>query len=421
MTTWIRPQRSPAAAAIYAAAESDRQAHPERYQLAEDTVIARATRNGRAAAATFADGWSDGLRHYLSSAQEDGRLNAVGARMVIETAAAKLTAGSRIASYLADHPERASAPLTPPIVIVGGWRTGTTFLFRLLATDPRLRAPLPVELAEPWRMAELTGSERDARIDASAKAHDLLHLLNPTLRAVHDSGARLPEECVLAMGTDLRNWGFPSTVRLDTYASWLAGQDLEGSYRRYRQVLQILDANDSRRFLLKAPAHVAELDHLVRAFPGAVIVHLHRDIVETIASGASLFAVFRSTYSDDVDPVDVGRFQTAQTELWLRRAVDYRAAAAAAAATFVDLDYRELVADPAAAATKLYRAAGMEPPANFDQLIAEYHVRNPRHAYGPHTYAAPDFGLDPNELRERFAFLDAIAPAARYATLDAGD
>jgi hypothetical protein len=413
MTTasWTQPPRSPEAASVYAAAEADRDAQPERYRLDDDTVIARATRNGRATTATFADGWADGLSRYLGSAREDGRLNALGARMVIETAAAKLAAGAWMASYLAAHPQRATAPLTPPIVIVGGWRTGTTFLFRLLATDPRLRAPLPVELAEPSRIADLRGAEREARIDASARAHDFLHLLNPQLRAVHDSGARLPEECVLAMGTELRNWGFTSTVRLDTYAAWLAGETLAGAYRRYAQLLRILDAHDGRRFLLKAPAHVAELDHLVGAFPGAVIVHLHRDIVETVASGASLFAVFRSTYSDAVDPADVGGFQASQTEMWLRRAVDYRRTAASAAASFVDLDYRDLVADPAAAANRIYHAAGMEPPADFGRLLADYHARNPRDAHGSHRYAAADFGLDPGELRERFSFLDAFTAA----------
>lgn len=410
MAAWTPPPRSAEAAAVYAAAEADRRARPDRYRLDADTVIARATRNGGATTAEFADGWANGLAHYLDSAREDGRLNAVGARMVIEAAAAKLAAGARIASYLAAHPERATAPLTAPIVIVGGWRTGTTFLFRLLAGDPRLRAPLPVELVEPWRMAALRGAEREARIDASAAAHDFLHLLNPRLRAVHDSGARLPEECVLAMGTDLRNWGFTSTVRLDRYAGWLADQDFAGAYRRYAQVLRILDAGDGRRFLLKAPAHLAELDHLVGAFPGAVVVHLHRDIVETVASGASLFAVFRSTYSDDVDPLEVGRCQSAQTELWLRRAAAYRATAASAAATFVDLDYRELVADPTAVATRVYRAAGMPPPADFDRLLADYHARNPRDAHGSHRYAAADFGLDADQVRERFAFLDAAFP-----------
>lgn len=413
MTRWVQPRRSPEAAAVHAAAEADRQAHPERYRLDEETVVARATRNGRVSVSDFAAGWQEGLHHYLSSAGDDGRLNAVGARMVVESAASRLAAGARIASFLTEHPERGTAPLIPPIVIVGGWRTGTTFLFRLLAADPRLRALLPSELSEPCRVAQLSGTEREAFIDASAGAHDFLHLLNPQLRAVHDSGPRLPEECVLAMGTDLRNWGFTATVRLDAYARWLAQQSLAGSYRRYRQVLQILDRGDGRRFLLKAPAHVAELEHLVAALPGAVIVHLHRDIVETIASGASLFAVFRSTYSDEVDGGDVGRFQTEQTELWLRRAVDYRAKPAARAAIFVDVDYLELIADPAAVSTRIYHAAGMEPPPDVDRLLADYNARNPRHAHGRHEYHPADFGLEPEELRERFAFLEPNTPSRR--------
>lgn len=413
MTSWSQPRRSAEAAALYAMAEADREANPERYRLEPENVVARATRSGRATAGEFADGWAEGLAQYLASAREDGRLNTLGVRMAIESAATKLTAGARMAAYLAAHPERATATLTPPIVIVGGWRTGTTFLYRLLATDPRLRAPLPAELGEPCRIAGLTGPEREARIDASAAAHDLLHLLNPQLRAVHDSGPRLPEECVLAMGTDLRNWGFTATQRLDGYARWLAEQNLESSYRLYRHVLQVLDARDGRRFLLKAPAHLAELPHLVSAFPGAVIVHLHRDIVETISSGASLFAVFRSTYSDDVDPIDVGRFQSEQTELWLRRTVEYRRTAASSSATFLDLDYRALVADPSATATEVYRAAGMEPPADFDRLLREYDAANPRHAHGAHNYSAADFGLEPQALRERFAFVDEIAGRAR--------
>jgi hypothetical protein len=303
--TWTPPPRSADAQAVYAAAEADRAARPERYVLDPDAVVERATRGGSLAPSSFADGWEEGLAAYLASAEEDGRLNALGRRMARETATGRLVAGAKVAAA-ADRLGGADGPLPqPPIVIVGGWRTGTTFLFRLLATDPRLHAPLPAELSAPWRFAGVDAPERERLLDAAAGAHDLLHLLNPTLAAVHSSGARLPEECVLAMGTDLRNWGFTSTVRLDGYAAWLAEQDLGPSYRRYRQALHLLGAGDERRFVLKAPAHTAELPALVAAFPGAVVVHLHRDVVETVASGASLFAVFRATYSDEVDPVDI--------------------------------------------------------------------------------------------------------------------
>ena len=109
-------------------------------------------------------------------------------------------------------------------------------------------------------------------------------------------------------------------LRLPSYAAWLARQDFTRPYALYHDVLKLLQANDSRRFVLKAPAHTAELDHLAAAFPGAVVVQIHRDIVTTVTSGTNLFAVYQSTYSDDVDPLDVGRRQLDHSELWFRRA-----------------------------------------------------------------------------------------------------
>lgn len=402
--TWVAPERTAAARAIYDAAEDDRRVRPDRYRLEPEPVVERAT-GDRFDSRQFAPGWRTGLEAYLASAEMDGRLNALGRRMVVDSAVGRLRAGARIA---ARHAERTPSPLTaPPIVIIGGWRTGTTLLFRLLGTDPRLHAPLPAELSAPWRFAGLDRSARDAVIDAAARAHDTLHTLNPTMAAVHASGARLPEECVLAMGGDLRNWGFTSTVRLDSYATWLADQDLAGSYERYRQVLELMADGDDRRFVLKAPAHTAELDHLVATFPRAVVVHLHRDIVDTVASGASLFAVFRSTYSDNVDPHDVGRYQVDQTERWFRRALEFRATPVAGAARFVDLGYRDLVDDPAEALRMIYDAAALEPPGDLCDLVAAYDRAYPHVGHGVHRYTPADFGLDPGALRERFAFLVA--------------
>ncbi|HYD10467.1 MAG TPA: sulfotransferase, partial [Acidimicrobiales bacterium] len=318
----------------------------------------------------------------------------------------RLLAGVKVNEALAADPVRANRELAPPIVIVGGWRTGTTYLFRLLGTDRRLRAPLPMDLARPWKLAGMSAEDREGMLTGIERGPNPLHVLNPALRSVHDYGPRLPEECVLAMGADLRSWGMSSTVRLERYSRWLAGEDLTTCYAEYRKVLQLLDEGDGRRWVLKAPAHTAELRTLVDTLPGAVVVHLHRDVVETVASGASLFAVFRTSYSDEVDPVDVGRFQADQTELWFRRADAYRDDPHSAGATFVDLAYSELVASPVAAVTRVYEAAGMEPPPDPKAFVDAYDEQSPRHEHGPHRYTPEDFGLDAGELRERFAFLD---------------
>ncbi|WP_319435567.1 sulfotransferase [Mycobacterium sp. RTGN5] len=392
--TWTAPVRSSVAQQVYAAAEKDRAEHPERYQFDADAVIRRATKHG-ATTGDFADGWRDGLDVFLRSAEEDGRLNAVGVRMALQAAAGRLTAGAQIAQCFRDNPELRATPPARPIVIVGGWRTGTTFLFRLLSRDPRLHAPLPVELVAPWL------SQPDP--ETTSTASQLLHTLNPDMAFVHPSGPSLPEECVLAMGTDLRNWGFTSMMRLPSYARWLADQDFAGPYARYREVLQLIASRDPRRLVLKAPAHTAELDHLVEAFPGAVVVQIHRDIVETLTSGATLFSVYRTTYSDDVDAKDVGRQQVDQSELWFRRAAAFRASPANDPVTFVDLDYPTLIDQTVACLEKIYAAADMEPIQRPDQFVAAYHAEHPRAAHSYQRCTPEDFGLDPGELRERFS------------------
>jgi hypothetical protein len=401
MSTWTPPARSAEALALYAAAEADRKTRPERYRLEPGAVLARAL-DGDGVAALGDDDWRAGFERYLASAAEDGRLNALGSRMAVDSAVGRLRARRAMARHLAAHPDVLARPIRAPIVITGGWRTGTTFLFRMLATDPRLRAPLPAELSAPWRFGQLDGARREAALDAAASRHALLHQLNPRLAVIHDSGARLPEECVLAMGTDFRNWGFTSTTRLDGYAAWLAGESFAGAYRRYRAMLQTL-TSDGRRWLLKAPAHCAELASLFAAFPDACVVHLHRDVVATVASGASLFAVFRSTYSDVVDPADVGRTQTEQTALWLDRALAFRASDAARAARFVDLDYRALVADPIAAARRVYQALDLELPPDVAAGFERYRAAHGQHERGRHRYDPAQFGLDAGALRERFA------------------
>lgn len=66
---------------------------------------------------------------------------------------------------------------------------------------------------------------------------------------------------------------------------------------------------------------------------------------------------------------------------------------------------RDLVGDPVAAITAIYEAAGMDPPPGPTGFVDAYDRANPRHAHGTHRYSPADFGLDADELRERFADL----------------
>lgn len=410
--TWTPAARSPAADALHREAEKAKAADPQPFLLDPDAIAARVLAKWPDYDEARDADWRTGFARYVGAARDEGRLNPLGERQMAAGAAYKLNARFAIDALLRQSPEIAGRSIDRPIFITGGWRTGTTLLQRLLAGLPGLRGAYPSELTAPWRFAGLDSAARDALIDAGAAAHDMLHLLNPAMKAIHPSGSRLAEECNLAMGTDFRNWSFPATLRCPGYVAWLAQQDMTPSYRRYADILRMLDDGSHRRWVLKAPVHSAALDSLFEAFPDARVIHLHRDVVQTVTSGASLFAVFRSTYSDAVDPVEVGRYQLDTTALWTNRAMAVRERLGDGA--FIDMPFRELVADPKAAARRICAACDIAWSEEAERA-AESRLAELNEQHGAHRYLPEDFGLDPDEIRSRLsrytARFDARLPA----------
>lgn len=395
---WKQPERSAQAQALYAGAEAARAQNSERFDLDPEAILAAAFAKAPLPEDDTGD-WKEGFSVYLKSAREEGQLNALGLRNMAGTAMGKLQARGYIAGKLASNPEIRERKIDRPIFIIGGWRTGTTLMQRMLDAVPALRGAMPSELTVPWRFAGLSEEERAALITAGEAAHSRLHLLNPLMDAIHPSGGWLAEECVLAMGSDFRNWGFTSTLRCPSYANWLLGQDMRGSYETYANVLRMLQDESGRRWVLKAPAHTAELPSLLAAFPDAIIIHLHRDVVQTVTSGASLFAVFRSTYSDTVNGAEVGRYQLDMTAEWFSRAMAARDAHPEA--RIIDVAFAELVADPAALARKLCAACDVAWDEAAEAAVAA-RLADLNRQHGAHKYAPEDFGLDPDQIRERF-------------------
>jgi hypothetical protein len=396
---WRPAPRTAEAAAIHAAAEADKAANPPRYQLEPEALATAALTKIDDTGDDDGD-WREGFGVYVKAARDEGGLNALGQRTMAGTAISKLQARFAIARALKAKPEIRERTIDRPVFVIGGWRTGTTLLQRLLAAVPGLRAAYPAELTVPWRFAGLDDAAREKLLAAGESAHGRLHALNPAMQAIHPSGGRLAEECVLAMGTDFRNWGFTSTLRCPSYAAWLATQDMTGAYRRYADILRLLQDDSGRRWILKAPAHTAALPALWAAFPDACVVHLHRDVVETVTSGASLFAVFRSTYSDRVDAAEVGRYQLETTADWFDRAMDARDALPSA--RVMDVAFSELVADPIAMARRICRTFDVDWDDDADDA-AMTRLSALKQQHGAHRYTPEEFGLDRDEVRARFA------------------
>ena len=68
------------------------------------------------------------------------------------------------------------------------------------------------------------------------------------------------------------------------------------------------------------------------------------------------------------------------------------------------IDYRDLVADPAATIEQVYRQLGFPMAPEYRELLLAEGKRAREHASG-HAYSLEEFGLDADEIRTRLADL----------------
>jgi hypothetical protein len=82
----------------------------------------------------------------------------------------------------------------------------------------------------------------------------------------------------------------------------------------------------------------------------------------------------------------------------------------------VDVQYADLVTDPAATVASIYRAVGDQLDATGAKAVAAYVDAHPRGEFGTHRYDVSEYGLDAGALAERFAeYTDRYAIPREHA------
>jgi hypothetical protein len=336
------------------------------------------------------------LSRLIESCRREAQLNLVGKMAlrsdVVRTLCNRLTMQRDLQLY----PDIANQKIHEPLFIVGLPRSGTTLLHTLLSADPAHRAPLTWEVMTP---SPPTSANEKQRIRCAARNLSSLHWLAPTFQRVHALGAELPQECVSLMGPTFMSDQFDTMYNVPSYRGWFLKQDLQPAYEYHRRFLQHLQQRRrAQRWILKAPAHMFAPRTLLSIYPDARFVQTHREPIEAIASVSSLITILRRVFSDDVDPVQIGR-----------DAVDYWSEALT---TFMrerdqlpgericDLQYAEIRRDPIDAARRIYEHFGWTMSGEAEERMRAVLANQPPDVNGSHRYHPSQFGLDSGE---RFA------------------
>ena len=353
-----------------------------------------------------ADGFREGLSVYCTSVESEAQLNELGATAVRANIVSNLANRLRIVDWARSHPEVVDEPIDAPLVVIGMFRAGTTFLSYLLEQDVRNRALLRWESGDSVPPPTPSTFRVGPRVEAARLGNDMLEQMNPRLRAIHHEEPDGPTECISVMSQDFKSLSWEAISNVPTYGDWLLKVDQRSAYAYHRLALQVLQSGGIRgRWTLKSPHHALNLEALTAVYPDAQLVLLHRDPVVLCASVCSLIHTLSGTFSDADHRAYIAEHWVKMLEESIRRIDAFRSTHPEH--PVIDVQYDDLMRDPVGAVESIYSSAGDVRENRLDAsargAMTAYVAAHPKDSMGVHGYDLADFGLDAAQLGERFS------------------
>ena len=346
--------------------------------------------------------FKEALGVLLDSVGGEGELTFFGRFALRQFLIENLCNRLRIIEAVKRFPDIGEQKILRPIFITGWYRSGTTYLYNLLATQLHLRAPLFWELRHPCPAVDPRLSDPQKMIRNVRRTGRIHRYLSPGFSGAHGMSAEKPEECLyLFENAFYGTTGFFIT-EAKTYGWWLLQQDVQHGYEFYKIQLQLLNwLRPGKQWVLKWPYHLWHLDTLLKTFPDATIIHLHRDPGEAIGSVCSLAALARSPFCERIDDAALGRFWLEYSEAGMQRGFAVREKLGED--QIVDIRYQDLMTDPWAVIIRIRKAADLNSETFRLNSLQVHFTMHPEKRPMRHRYVLSQFGIDAAEMQERFS------------------
>jgi len=354
----------------------------------------------------FGDPWFlRPLEVLIEAIREEASLNALGRFAATGQFMKVLRERLWTQHWFDTHEEILAEPLAPPVIVVGPMRSGTTRLHRLLAADERFEHMRFFETVCPVPEPGFRPGGRDRRPRQAGRLLSTVHKLNPRTAVIHPTGPFEPEE---ELGLLVQSaWGMKHEAqwRIPTYGRWAEEEDATPAYSHLSRLLRLVHwargRNAPRKpWVLKTPQHMLDLPALLRVFPEAKLIFIHRDPAKVVGSSCSLVWNQMTIHSDEADPHWIGEHWLDKTSLQIDRMQAARSRIHPNQR--IDVLYRDMDADWEDVMRRVYRFLDMDIGPALPAM--QRYVRNAKsqHRWQRHRYDLTSFGLDQKTVRGRF-------------------
>ena len=346
-----------------------------------------------------ADDYLPGLRTLLASLDRNQRFTQIGKFATFEYLVNCLVGRLYSQKGFDQEPQSIDYDITQgPLMIIGLPRTGSTALHRLLAVDPQFQTlpywvgTFPMKRPPPQEWA----------------SHPLFQLLAqqlqrqneacPALSLGHHMTADGIDEDRLLLMQSFRDLSYPVGHSAPEYTDWLFAEDMQSTYERFQLNLKLIGSNERQKtWLLKNPTHIA-VEKLPALFPKVMMIQMHRDPVDVIASSSSLaFSSRLFLTHPEIDPHRTG----AEMLDVMARMIDRLCAARRVwDGRFYDVRFRDFVRDPIGVVRGIYRRFDLDFSGETEQTMRK--TLQSGEATSKHVYALADYGLSRDDVENRF-------------------
>jgi hypothetical protein len=285
--------------------------------------------------------------------------------------------------------------MRPPLFILGHWRSGTTLLHYLLAQDTeQFVFPNTYQVVNPetFLSTEETHKRRFARLVPPTRPMDNMTLSFDT-----------PQEdefapCLVSLLSPYLGISFPR--RESHYLRYLSfdgvpEREVAAWSKAFVGFLKKLTLRSNRSLLLKSPPHTARIRLLLKLFPDARYIHIHRDPYRVFQSTRHYFDTamwFTYMQRPDCGRIDDGIFH----RYTLLHDAFFRDRGLVPASCFCEIAFEELEQDPIGQVRLIYEKLGLDGFARFEPKLRQY-------VLSLEGYQKNQFAELPSSLRARVA------------------
>ena len=307
-----------------------------------------------------------------------------------------------LTDLLTRHPEIHNVELLPPVVIAGLPRTGTTHLHNVLGAAPSFRTLPYWESFKPFPLPSEEGIEPDPRAARMDIAVTVMNTLMPHFALMHEMTTEHVHEEIQVLANDYSTMFMETLAYVPRWESYYLAHDQTSTYEYLATQLKALQfLRGGRRWLLKSPQHLEQLPVLDKVFPGVAVVCTHRDPVPVAISMVAMLAYTARTHRSPVPVEEIAAGWIDRLELMLAALVGDRDVIPPDRS--IDVSFDDFMADQLGVAEQVYGLVGEPMTDEVRAAMAEYLGGHQRGRLGKVLTSCEMFGLNEDDLRERFA------------------